>query len=290
VEAARRERERVKALAVALAGFALVCCRASAAPTALPDFEHVVLVVLENKESTDIVGSHSAPAFNLYGRVYARIANYYAVTHPSLPNYLALVGGSTFGITTNCVDCDVDAASLADSIEASDRTWKAYIEGLPRRGFAGGAAGRYAKKHNPFAYFRRIMGDPTRANRIVPSGELAGDLATKRLPDFALVVPDLCNSTHDCPVATGDAWTRRTVGPLLGLPRTVVFITYDEGATDRRGGGHVATVAAGTAVRRHAVFRPVTGHYGLLRTIEQAWDLPYLGRSARTRPITGIWR
>jgi phosphatidylinositol-3-phosphatase len=95
---------------------------------------------------------------------------------------------------------------------------------------------------------------------------------------------------HDCSVRTGDAWLRRKVGPLLNLPNTAIFITFDEGASNTRGGGHVATIVAGTAVRPRSTFRLVTNHYGLLRTIEDGWGLPRLGRSARARPLTGIWR
>jgi acid phosphatase len=100
----------------------------------------------------------------------------------------------------------------------------------------------------------------------------------------------MCNSMHDCSVSTGDRWLRKTVAPLLRLPQTVVFVTFDEGKSSLRGGGHITTLALGTAVKRHAVFRSVTTHYGLLRTIEDAWGLPRLGASARATPITGIWR
>jgi hypothetical protein len=280
----------VRTVAVTLAFLALFGCRAAAAVAPAADLEHVLVVVFENKESARVLGSRDAPAFNRYSRHYATMTRYYGVTHPSLPNYLALVSGSTFGHTSDCVDCPVDATSLADTLEASGRAWKTYAEGLPAPGFLGGASGRYAKKHNPFAYFSPIVGDPKRARRIVPVRELAIDLAAGTLPDFALVVPDLCHSMHDCSVQVGDAWLRRTVGPLLKLPRTVIFITFDEGATRARGGGHVATLAVGTAVRPHARFRGLTNHYGLLRTIEAAWGLPLLRRSASARPITGIWR
>jgi hypothetical protein len=256
----------------------------------IPSFEHVIVVVFENKEDSRVFGSRDAPTFNSYGRGYARMTRSYAVAHPSLPNYLALVSGSTFGLKSDCTNCTVDGASLADTIEASGRTWKTYAEGLPAPGFLGAAKGRYAKKHDPFAYFRAIAGDPGRARQIVPFEQLADDVAAGQLPDFALVVPDLCHSMHDCSVRVGDRWLRRTVGPLLHLPKTVVFITFDEGMTSARGGGHVTTLAVGTAVRRHVRFRPITNHYGLLRTIESAWQLPLLGRSAAARTITGIWR
>ena len=158
------------------------------------------------------------------------------------------------------------------------------------RGFLGGASGRYAKKHNPFAYFSPIVDAPERRLQIVPLRELAPDVARAELPDFAFVVPDLCHSMHDCSVRVGDAWLKRVVAPLLALPRTAIFITFDEGTTSARGGGHIPTLVLGTAVRPRSAYRLPTDHYGLLRTIEQAWSLPPLGLSRRARPITGIWR
>ena len=91
---------------------------------------------------------------------------------------------------------------------------------------------------------------------------------------------------HDCSVRTGDRWLARTIPPLLDLPDTVVFVTFDEGDAPN----HVPALALGTAVRPHSSFAPRTSHYGLLRTIEDAWGLPLLGASAHASPITGIWR
>jgi phosphatidylinositol-3-phosphatase len=95
---------------------------------------------------------------------------------------------------------------------------------------------------------------------------------------------------HDCPVATGDRWLASVVPPLLQLPDTAVFVVFDEGTTGVRGGGHTFALAAGTALRPASRYDGVTGHCGLLRTVEDAWTLPRLGCSARAAPIAGIWR
>lgn len=272
-----------------LALCAVLAGRATAAAP-VPAFAHVVVIVFENKESTSVLGNRAAPTFNAYGRRYAKLTRYYGVAHPSLPNYLALVSGSTQGVAITCTTCIIDAKSLADTIEATGRTWKTYAEGLPKPGFLGPFNGRYAKKHNPFAYFRSIADDPARRARIVPLSQLGPDVRAGRLPSFSLVVPDLCHSMHDCSVAVGDAWLRSQIGRFVKLPNTVVFVVFDEGSTSIRGGGHTAALAIGRAVRPGSLFTRVTGHYGILRTIEQAWGLPLLGRSARVAPITGIWR
>ena len=280
---------RACACVIALAAV-LVAIPAGAAVGPPPAFDHVFVLVFENKESGSVLGSRSAPTFNAYARRYADITRYYGVTHPSLPNYLALVSGSTHGITNDCTTCVVDGKSLADTLEGAGRTWKTYAEGLPSPGYLGAGYGRYAKKHDPFAYFRSVANSPARRANIVPLPQLGRDLRAEALPDFALVVPDLCNSMHDCSVRVGDSWLRRIAPSLLRLPNSVVFVVFDEGSSSSRGGGHTAALALGTAVRPGARFVRPTGHYGLLRTIEDAWGLPRLGRSAGAAPITGIWR
>jgi hypothetical protein len=262
----------------------------AAARNGVPAFKHIVLVLFENKETDSVLGTSDAPTFNSMAARYATLANYYGVTHPSLPNYLALVGGSTFGIDSDCTSCTVKARNLADTLQAKRKTWKLYAEGLPRVGFTGASSGRYAKKHDPFVYFRDVFTSRRRLQRVVPLTQLRRDLKAGRLPNFAFVVPDLCHSMHDCSVSAGDAWLKSQLPPLLTLPNSVVFIVFDEGESDEHGGGHVPALAVGTAVRAGSRFTGTTDHYGLLRTVEDAWGLPLLGRSAAATPITGIWK
>jgi phosphatidylinositol-3-phosphatase len=285
---------RVAFIAAAALALTQVAAATAEAPRARPpSFSRVVVVVFENKEVDEVAGSRHAPTFNRLAVRGARLAPYTAVTHPSLPNYLALVSGSTHGIDGNCTTCVIDAPSLANTLHAAGRTWKAYAEGLPARGFTGAASGRYVKRHVPFLYFRAVLSRPSWRRRVQPLRDLARDLAAQRLPDFSLVVPDLCHDMHDCPVEAGDAWLASWLPRLLRSPalrRGVVFVVFDEGATHVGGGGRVAGYAAGSLVRPHArTGRPVT-HYRVLATIEAAWRLPLLGETARARPITGIWR
>jgi phospholipase C len=263
-----------------------VLCPSSQAADAVPNFKHVIVIVFENKDEHLVIGSRAAPTFNAMARRYVRFTNYRGVSHPSLPNYIAMVSGGTQGITSDCTDCVVDAPNLADSLDHAGKSWKTYAESLPSPGFTGAWAGRYAKKHDPFVYFRDIASSPGRRKRVVPFSRLAPDLRKNALPDFALIVPDMCDSTHDCPVRTGDRWLARVLPPLLKLPNTLVFVTFDEGLV----GNHIPALALGTAVRKGARITTPTDHYSLLRTIEDAWGLPLLGNSAKAKPITGIWR
>lgn len=262
----------------------------------VPRFERIVVVVFENKDYEDIIGAPAASTFNRMARKHALLESFYAVARPSLPNYLALISGSTQGVTANCNECVFKARNLADTIEASGRSWKLYAEGLPRPGYTGAKWGGYVKRHNPFPYFASVVSRPARLRRMVPYFEFKADLERDRLPDFSFVVPDLCNGMHDCPVATGDAWLAKFLTPLLKSPqlkRGVVFVTFDEAASyadERGGGGHIVTLAVGPTVRAGA--RSTRGYnlYGLLRTIEEAWGLPLLGKSTRASAITDVWR
>ena len=281
------------AVAVAAAATAVWLARRSGGESAVPAFRHALVVVFENKERGEVAGNPTAPTFAALARRYATLSAYQAVAHPSLPNYLALVSGSTQGIESDCTSCLVRAPNLAGMLQRAGLSWKTYAEGLPRPGFTGASAGLYAKKHNPFLYFSDIAHDRSRRARVVPLGQLRRDLAAGQLPDFALVTPNLCHDMHDCPVASGDQWLRHTIVPLLREPQlaeSVVFVVFDEGATDEGGGGHVAALALGPLVRPGSHYKQPTNHYGLLRTLEDAWGLRRLGHSAQAKPITGIWQ
>jgi hypothetical protein len=230
------------------------------------------VIVFENKDPSQL-DARSAPTFVALGRRYARMTRYTAVSHPSLPNYLALASGSTHGIHNNCTTCSISGSTIGDQLTRAGRTWFAYGEGYP-------SSRRFAKKHMPFLYFSRGADHVVPLTRFKPTA----------LPDFAFVVPDLCNDMHDCPVATGDAWLKRFVTPLLALPNTVVFVIFDEGTTSEGGGGRVVALALGSAVRPGAVFSKPTNHYGLLRTIEQMQGLPLLGAATKATTIDGIWK
>lgn len=238
---------------------------------------------MENHSYDTIIGNAAAPYLNGLAKRSALATNYVAVSHPSLPNYLALIGGDTFGVRSDCTDCYVGAPNLVDAAEGRRLSWKAYMEGMPRPCFAGGSSGRYAKKHNPFMYFDDIRTNRSRCRNVVP----LSSIDDAHLPDFTWITPDLCNDIHDCSVATGDAFLRRTVPPLLrGLgPRGVLFITFDEGTSDQ----HVATILAGDGVRPGR-YKQAFDHYSLLRTIEERLGVPLTGRAASAMSMQPLLR
>jgi phosphatidylinositol-3-phosphatase len=244
---------------------------------------HVAVIVMENKEYGDVIGARAAPFINALARNYALARTMYAVGHPSLPNYLALTGGSTFGIGSDCTDCGVNATSIVDQLLQAHISWKAYMEDLPHPCFTGPSSGDYAKKHDPFAYYTRITHNRDLCAHIVSLGQLGADQRAAALPRFIWITPNLCHDMHDCGVSTGDRFLAALVPALLrSLGRNgLLFLTWDEGSSNASccrlaSGGHVATIVAGPGARRGARLSTPTDHYSVLQTIEDLLGLPRL--------------
>ena len=195
---------------------------------------HVIVIVLENAEYGEVIGNDTAPYANSLARRYGLATRSYAVAHPSLPNYLALTGGSTHGVSSDCTDCEVSGTSIVDQLEASAISWRAYLEDAPGPCFRGAEAGGYAKKHNPFIYYRAIADSPSRCAKLVGFARLARDLRSGTLPTYAWITPNLCDDGHDCGVAAADRFLARTVPSLLRElgPHGLLLITWDEGTSD----------------------------------------------------------
>lgn len=266
-------------------------------PGALPNFSHIFVIVMENSEYGDIIGSPHAPYINSLAHTYGLATQYYATTHPSLPNYLSLAGGDTFGVTSDCTDCFVHASNnLVDALEAGHKTWRAYMEGMPAPCFTGDAY-PYAQKHNPFIYFDDVRNNSARCHDIVPLTGFASDLGAATVPDFVWITPNLCHDMHDCPTATGDQWLSQEVPLILASPAWkqsgALFITWDEGTSSDgcctfAGGGRVATLVISPLGRKQFQSATPHDHYSLLRTVTDAWQLtdPRHAADPATAPLT----
>ena len=272
----------------------------------VPDFSHIVIVIFENKEYGSVVNNRDMPYFNLLASSFTLLNQHYATTHPSLPNYISLIGGDTFGITDNCefTDCHINAPSLPDLIEASGRTWKTYQDDMPEPCFEGNTL-RYVRKHNPFIFFDPIRLDKERCNRsIVPLTQIDADIAANDLPNFIFITPDICYSAHDCELSLADSWLHENIDKLYppldatGEPYLII-VTWDEGQGDHSccglpesAGGRIATILISPQVRSNFQDETPYSHYSILKTIAEAWHLPYLGHAAdaETNLITAPWK
>ena len=270
----------------------------------VPNFDHIVLIVFENKEFGSVIDNPIMPTYNRLAREYTLLTEYYAIRHPSLPNYIALMGGDTFGIDSNCNDCFINAQSLPDLIEASGRTWKTYQEDMPEPCFLG-SRGDYAQKHNPFVYFDPIRLNAERCQRsVVPLNALQIDIDAHSLPNFFFIKPNICNDSHDCSLDITDAWLTNLLATLIpALDATgesyFVAMLFEEGQGSHTccglpepGGGRVPVVIYSPLVQNGFQDPTPYTHYSLLKTISQAWGLPYLAHAADETNvlITAPWK
>src|SRR3989441_2823320 len=183
----------------------------------VPAFSHIFVIAMENHEYGSVIGRPDSPFVNNLAATYGLATNYFAASHPSLPNYFALTAGSTFGIANDCTACYVNATNIADQVESNGRSWKAYMEDMPAPCFMGASDGNYAMKHNPFMYYSDIRNNAARcADHVVPFTQFGVDMSTGQVPNFVWITPNMCSDTHDCPVSTGDTWLANVVPRIIG--------------------------------------------------------------------------
>jgi phosphatidylinositol-3-phosphatase len=250
---------------------------------------HLIVVVEENHAFEQVIGSPAAPFINRLAGQGTLLTRYYAITHPSLPNYVALLGGRT-PIHDDCGACTFPGPNLVDQLDAHHISWAAYLEGLPQPCSTVANSGAYTEAVDPFMHAADIRDHPSRCDRVLPFSRFDPDLAAGRLPTVVFVMPDLDHEMHSGPAPVADAWLRRLVGQLQADPvwrqNTRLVLTFDEStAHDVRSccdglarGGRIATIVFGPQVPQGRDGTPYT-HYSLLRSIEAAFGLPFLGHA-----------
>ena len=278
------------AAACALITSAGIASVAQAAPDAaareaatLPRYDHVVIVMEENESDSRIYGDARAPYLNGLkdGGVY--FTQSYAVTHPSQPNYLALFSGATQGVDDDSCPHTFSAADLGSQLRGVGLSFAGYAEGLPQAGASDCHAGKYARKHAPWANFSALPAATNLAYSAFPSD-------FDKLPTVSFVIPDLCNDMHNCGPAAGDSWLRKNIDAYAQWARThnsLLIVTWDEDDRSRRD-NRIATILYGAHLKNGATAQKIT-HYSVLRTLEDMYALAPLGGATSATPIADIW-
>jgi len=233
-----------------------------------------ILVIMEENHSTGEVFPGGMPYLWHLARRYAHATAWHAITHPSLPNYLAIFSGSAFNDPQDCSPgpgCTYPGPSVFGQALALGETARSYEESMPQP-CDHADSGEYAVRHNPWAY---IPGEAAecRAGDVpagTPSGgALVSDVRARALPTVGLITPNLINDAHDGTLAQADAWLRRWMPVLMSGPdwrhgRLAIVVTFDEGDA----ANDVPFVLIGPGVSGAVTGQPA-GHYALTRLIDQ---------------------
>jgi phosphatidylinositol-3-phosphatase len=254
------------------------------AAAALPRPAHVVIVVEENRSEGNIIGSKSTPFITALAAHGANMVQSFAETHPSEPNYLALFAGNTFGVTKDL--CPVNGGAvpnLGSELLAAGYTFIGYAEDLPAVGSPVCSAGKYARKHVPWANFTNVPA----ANSVPFSAFPMGNYAN--LPTVSFVIPNNDNNMHDGSIAQGDAWLNRQLSDYANWAlanNSLLIVTWDEDDNGSR--NQIPTVIYGAHVQP-GTYNEQISHYNVLSTLEQMYGLPKTGNAVNAPPIATIW-
>jgi hypothetical protein len=236
----------------------------------------VVWIVMENHSYSQVIGSPSAPYENALAAQCGLATNYVAITHPSLPNYIAMTSGETQGVTDDSGPSShpLNVPSIFSQLGTGG--WRSLQESMPSNCYLS-SSGQYAVRHNPAAYYTNIRSDCQTYD--VPLGATP-DISAP----FTFVTPNLCNDTHDCPVTTGDDWLKTFIPKLTSSPEyqagsTAIFLTWDE--DDFTDVNQIATIVIAPSTVPGTRSATRFHHYSLLRTTEEMLGLTtYLGAAA----------
>lgn len=226
------------------------------------------------------------------------LGNYFAVTHPSQPNYMASVAGDYFGMQNDDFDrAAKNISTVIDLLEDAGISWGAYEEDMPFSGFEAdyvnqvNGANDYVRKHNPPVLHDSVASSEQRLSQIknlsmtdTSRSLFHQDLAANTLPQWMFITPNMTSDGHDTSATVAGAWCRSFLEPLLDDPNfmdnTLVLITWDENESYAEQ-NHILAILIGDAVPEELVGTTddtFYNHYSELATVQANWDLPTLGR------------
>lgn len=287
-----------------------------ASATGVPAFEHIYVAIFENHRRDAVLGH--APYFDSLVAAGANASNYFAITHPSLPNYVAMTSGDYYdqacdcnpGATNDCnaitctavaglCTCEHDVPHLADQMEAAGITWREYGEGMTEPCHSANvSATHFAARHIPFMYYANVLSDTARCTAHVRDfADFPADMGSYR---FTMISPNLCSDMHDTcggnAVTHGDDWASTNLAPILTQPgfaaggRDVLFIVWDEEDTSLTAVPLPFIVVSPLVAAPGTVTAARYDHYALLATWEDALGLDRMNHAAAATPIADIWR
>lgn len=278
-------------------------------------FDHYIQIVLENEDAVDV---EKVPYMDSLAKRGVLFDNFYAVAHPSYPNYLAMIAGHTFidddaharpdpsaFKRTQVGDAQmlIDAPTVVDGLEAQHTSWNAFAEDYPvteqypKTCNFEGTSGLYARKHFPFLSFKEFHDHPELCSHIRNLKWFRAD----SLAGYTFIAPNLVHDGHDAPLPTAVKWLKGFLDPLLANPAvmdsTLIVVTFDESANTTRGSvvgsskpNVVYTVFLGNMVNAGTKSNVPYSHYNLMKTVESNFGLSPSLVPKGTQSIEGVWR
>jgi hypothetical protein len=269
--------------AAGLAGSFAAGVAPAAAATAIPRYDHVVVVMEENHSYSDIIGDTTdAPYINSLAQNGVSFTQSFAVEHPSQPNYLDLFSGSNQGVTSdNCPAGTFSADNLGAELSGAGLSFAGYSEGLPSDGSTVCSSGSYARKHVPWTDFSNVPGSDSKTFAEFPTDYSA-------LPTV-WVIPNLDDDMHDGTIAQGDTWLNTNLSGYAQWATThnsLLVVTWDE--DDYSESNQIPTIFYGAGLKS-GDYGETINHYNVLRTLEDMYGLPHAGNAGSATPITDVF-
>jgi Phosphoesterase family len=302
---------------------ARVATTSQAVTSRFPQYDHVFLVISENHKFEQIIGNPAAPIINALAQSYGLATQYTGVSDPSEPNYVAMLGGSDFGISSDdpyfFPGHSVDADNLMSQLEGAGKTWRAYFQDLPYAGYRGycfpgkcngipDSDTEYVTKHNGIVNFANMQNAADFAKQM-PLEQLSDDLASANLPNFGYIVADECNDMHGAPpycvdsgnpgdvddnwlVAQGDRFVGDIVHKITASSSwkagdNAIVLTWDEGDTPS---DRVTTIVVTSRGPRGLQDATAYSHYSLLASLQQTFGLGCLLNSCTASPMAPLFQ
>jgi hypothetical protein len=286
------------------------------------DFRHVFVIMMENTGFDTLIGNPNAPFTNFLASTSGFAKNYFGVTHPSQPNYIAATSGSTNGVPDDN-DITINVPNIVDQLESHHKSWKGYMQSFslcatPLDHACGNQL--YERKHNPFVTYADVQSSAARLANIVDYSEFATDLANDTVPNYSWISPDQCHDMHGraatpadpCDfsqiqplIQSGDSFLAGAVGAIMSSRAwregSLIFIVWDEsdftnsgpfgfgdtsGCCDSNpGGGHVVGLVISNSLPSPRTSNTPFNHISMLATIQDIFHLGCLGFTCDTKNV-----
>lgn len=220
------------------------------------------------------------------------LTNYHAVTHPSEPNYAAVIGGDHFGMDNDdFLTFPKNVSTVIDLLDTKGISFGTYQEHLPYTGFLGfnysnqaNFANDYVRKHNPLALYESVTANSTRLGTIKSFVDFETELKNKKLPQWSFITPNMTNDGHDTTITYASTWSKTFLTPLLAneyfMNNTLIILSFDEVDTYTTP-NKVFTLLLGGAVPKSlhgTTDNTFYNHFSTISSVSANWDLPSLGR------------